>query len=239
MLRKRIIATATLATLALIPAGCAKSSTDAGGFVPVPSSAPRITDATPSVAPTAKATKTTGSTGTSGTSGNSDWPNNVDCVSYNPKNLTVDGTGATGTFLVEAGSTIVIRVHGDQDIVGQQALALAQRYSEHCYLGRTNTMDPKGDYIFDYWRNPSGMTPTIPDPDDNLCSPYNNKNLTVEDMGDGNGWRVKDHDHVLQLFQNKTDADNGNLVLRKYSQVCDIGDSVDSDNGLGQVDFQR
>jgi hypothetical protein len=168
----------------------------------------------------------------------SDWPANNDCVTYHPDNLTVSGSGASGTFLVTDGGTVVIRVHGQTDDVGTQALALAQRYTTHCYLGRTNNRDPKGDYIFDYWRNPSGRTTTITGETD-LCSPYNNRNLTVEDMGGGDGWRVKDHDHVLHLFDNQTDANNGALVLRKYSQVCAIGDVQDNDSNLGQVDYQR
>lgn len=180
--------------------------------------------AAPSAAPSTRKTTT------------SDWPANGDCVSYHPDNLTVTGSGATGLFTVADGATVVIRVPGQSDDVGQQALALARRYSTHCYLGRTNNLDPKGDYIFDYWRNPSGRNTTITGEED-LCSPYDNKNLTVEDLGDGNGWRVKDHDHVLHLFATRSDADNGALVLRKYSQVCAIGDNDDED--LGQVDYQR
>ena len=43
----------------------------------------------------------------------------------------------------------------------------------------------------------------------------------------GTGWRVKDHDHVLHLFDNETDARNGKLVLAKSSQICYIGDNDD------------
>lgn len=169
----------------------------------------------------------------------SDWPTPQDCVSYNPSSLTVNGDATGGTFTVSDGSTVVIRVHGQDNVVGQQALALAQRYTKHCYLGRNNSRDPQADYIMDYWRNPSGKTPTIPDPDDNLCSPYNNHNLTVENMGDGQGWRVKDHDHVLHVFDNQTDARNGDLVLSKYSQACSIGFSDDTDSDKGAVTYFR
>jgi len=43
-------------------------------------------------------------------------------------------------------------------------------------------------------------------------------------MGGGDGWRVKDHDHVLHLFDNGKDAQNGKLVISKYSKVCSFGD---------------
>jgi len=235
MLRTRIAIAAAVGLLALT-AACSKASpTGSGVLQPVSgtagTAAPKGTQPTsaPNTTPTSKSTTSTST---------STWPTNADCVSYNPNNLTVDGSGSTGTFIVSDGNTIVIRVHGQTDDVGQEALALAQRYTRHCYIGRDNNRDPKGDYIFDYWRDPSGKTPPIPNEDD-LCSPYNNKNLTVEDMGDGDGWRVKDHDHVLQLFDNGTDARNGDIVFKKYSEACDIGDVEDSDSNLGQVDFQR
>jgi hypothetical protein len=218
--------------LVAVTAGCSKAApTGSGVLQPVSGTAPT---ATASAHPTSAGTAPATSKAPTSTA----WPTNADCVSYNANNLTVDGSGASGTFIVSDGNTVVIRVHGQTDDVGQEALALAQRYTRHCYIGRNNSRDPKGDYIFDYWRDPSGKTPPIPNEDD-LCSPYNNKNLTVENMGDGNGWRVKDHDHVLQVFDNGTDARNGDIVFKKYTEACEIGDVDDTDSDLGQVDFQR
>ena len=112
---------------------------------------------------------------------------------------------------------------GPSDNTGQKALALAQHYKRHCYIGRNNTRPDQGPYSMDYWRDASGQNPTIADQEDD-CSPYNRNNLTVEDMGGGDGWRVKDHDHVLHLFDNQKDALNGKLVISKYSKACFIGD---------------
>jgi hypothetical protein len=110
-----------------------------------------------------------------------------------------------GAYTVSDGTKVVVKVYGQSgDNTGKQALALAQRYSRHCYLGRNNhRTEDREQYIFDYWQNPSGKNTTIPDLED-LCSNYNRNNLTVEDMGDGYGWRVKDHDHVLHLFDNES-----------------------------------
>ncbi len=144
-------------------------------------------------------------------------------MSYNPSNLTV--SFETDTYVVRDGNNPILRASGQNgDSVGQQALALAQRYRKHCFLGRGNVRTDKNSYIFDYWRSPSGLTPTIPGQED-LCSTYDNHNLTAEDMGGGDGWRVKDHDHVLQLFDNGPDARSGKLVLTKYTQICFVGDS--------------
>jgi hypothetical protein len=119
-------------------------------------------------------------------------------------------------------------VYGQQgDNTGDKVLALAKRYRKHCYIGRSNTrVDERGNYIFDYWRDPSGMKPTIPDQEED-CSAYDRHNLRADDMGGGYGWRVKDDDHVLHLFDNESDAKKGKTVLAKYSQICHIGDPGD------------
>jgi hypothetical protein len=118
-----------------------------------------------------------------------------------------------------------------------QALAVAKRFRKHCFIGNGNTREEKYSYIFDYWHDSSGMKPDIPNVED-LCSNYNHNNLTVEDMGNGDGWRVKDHDNVLHLFDNGTDAKNGKLVLAKYSKECYLGDDPDDNMGQDLVSFQ-
>lgn len=151
------------------------------------------------------------------------WPTPEDCLTYNPSNLTLNY--AAGIHQINDGSKVVLRLHGGPgETIGQQGLALAKRWRKHCFLGRTNSREEHGEYVFDYWRDASGNTPAIPDEN---CSDYNKNNLTVEDMGSGHGWRVKDHDHVLQLFDNESDARNGKLVLAKYSKICFIDDAYD------------
>lgn len=158
------------------------------------------------------------------------WPTPEDCISYNPANVTVHYEA--GTYAVNDGTKNVMRLPGGPgENVGQKGLALAQRFRKHCFLGRTNTREDKNSYAFDYWRDPSGMTPAIADQDED-CSGYNRTNLTVEDMGSGHGWRVKDHDHVLHLFDSESDARNGKLVLAKYSRICFLGNSGDDDPAL-------
>jgi hypothetical protein len=155
------------------------------------------------------------------------WPTPEDCVRYNPSTVTVHYEA--GIYSINDGSVVVLRLHGGPgDNVGQKGLALAQRFSKRCFLGRANSREDMHSYIFDYWRDPSGMKPEIQDQDQD-CSSYNRNNLTVEDMGSGQGWRVKDHDHVLQLFDTESDARNGKLVLSKYNQICFIGVAEDVD----------
>jgi hypothetical protein len=219
---RRLTAPLLLAGILLAAAGCGSKAGSAQA-----ATLPSATTAQPS--PTGQPGSTGGgqpatttTKGTATTSTTSDWPSPEDCTTYNPSALTVQF--ANGVYTVTNGSILVIRVYGQQgDNTGQKALALAQHYKRHCYIGRHNTMPAPGPFIMDYWRDSSGLNPTIPD-QENDCSGYNRNNLTVEDMGNGDGWRVKDHDHPLQLFANETDARNGKLVIQKYSQACSIGD---------------
>jgi hypothetical protein len=178
-------------------------------------SSPATTDGTPSPdATTSKPPTTKPPT-------QSSWPSPEDCVSYNAGALTMNYEA--GVYQVSEGSKVVARASGGPgEDTGDKLLALAQRYTKHCYIGRSNNREENNAYVFDYWRNASGATPPIPGQEDD-CSSYNRNNLTVEDMGGGDGWRVKDHDHVLHLFDNGTDANNGKLVLVKYDQICYIG----------------
>jgi len=218
-------------------AGCAAKADNPGGTGAPPVDEPQATPTTPAATGTTPPGRPAdgGGAGTGGGSGGggttkppaSSWPSPADCVSYSPAAVTVNYNA--GYYTVYDGATVVLRVPGQSgDTVGQKALALAQRYRRHCYVGRTNNRAEHNSFVFDYWRDPSGMTPAIPGQDED-CSPYDRGNLTVEDMGGGDGWRVKDHDHVLQLFDNGTDARNGKLVLSKYQQICFFGDS-DSDD---------
>ncbi|GAA1400707.1 hypothetical protein [Catellatospora coxensis] len=155
------------------------------------------------------------------------WPSPADCVSYNPNNLTVQY--AAGIHQVMDGSKIVARVHGGPgEVMGDQALALAQRYKRHCFIGRGNGREDANAYIFDYWRDSSGKRTTISG-EDEICSSYDRGNLQVNDMGGGQGWRVKNDDNVLHLFDDESDARDGRLVLAKYGRICRIGSPPDSD----------
>jgi hypothetical protein len=155
------------------------------------------------------------------------WPSPEDCISYNPANLTVN-FDPNGIYNLLSGSTLVLRVYGEQgDNTGDKVLALAKRYRKHCYIGRSNTrVEERGNYIFDYWRDSSGQKPTIPDQEED-CSSYDPTNLRADDMGSGYGWRVRDDDHVLHVFDNESDAKKGKQVLAKYHQICFIGDPGD------------
>jgi hypothetical protein len=209
------------------------SSPTAGGPVSTPTTA--STDASLGQAATTAPAPGPAPVKTSTNTGDPNWPSPADCISYNPRNVTV--SYANGIYTVADGSTVVMKLHGDvSDDTGQKGLALAQHFGRHCFIGRGNHRDQPNMYVMDYWRDPSGLNPNIPDQDQD-CSNYNRNNLTVEDMGDNDGWRVKDHDHVLHLFDNGNDARNGKLVLLKYSNICSIGNTFDDNQDAVNYQF--
>jgi hypothetical protein len=230
---RRLAISLSAAGLLLAAAACGTSSTppQAAATTPPPPPATSVLGTQSANPPSPPGGGGGGGGQTTSSSNNSGWPSPEDCISYNPSTITVTYNTSDGSYLVTAGSTIVMQFKALQDdTVAAQAKALAQRYTRHCYIGRANTRtEDRGSYIFDYWRDPSGQNPPIPGEDD-ICSNYNRNNLTVEDMGGGDGWRVKDHDHVLHLFDNGTDARNGDLVLAKYSNICEFGDSDGGQN---------
>jgi hypothetical protein len=223
MRRISIAAPLTVLGVLLAASGCANS--------PAPPSSQPSTDGTLGTAtetPAATDTATTGNPGpgtATTTTTTVQWPSPLDCISYNPNAITVHYEA--GVWAVTENQNEIVRVYGGpSDNNGQKALALAKRYRQVCFIGRGNNRDEKDAYIFEYWRNPSGNNAPIPDSEDD-CSSYNRNNLDVNDMGSGEGWRVKDHDHVLQIFDNENDAKNGKIVLAKYNQIC----TVHSENG--------
>jgi hypothetical protein len=207
------------ALVLMIGAGCGAKS-DSGA----PAPAATAVLSTPTQTPVETATPPPTTT-TKATAAAAQWPTPEDCVSYNPNNVTVHYEA--GVYQVSDGSKVIMRLAGGPgDTIGDKGAALAKHYRRHCFIGRANTREDKNLYVFDYWRDASGLTSTIPGQEDD-CSAYNKNNLTVEDMGSGNGWRVKDHDHVLQLFDRESEARNGRLVLAKYGQICVFGSSDD------------
>ena len=146
------------------------------------------------------------------------WPAPLDCISYDPNSLTK--VYAAGVWAIKQGPNEIVRgLRRTERERRRQTARLAKRYRQVCFIGRGNYRDDKEAYIFEYWRNPSGINSPIPDSEDD-CSSYDRNNLQVNDMGGGYGWRVKDDDHVLQIFDHDVDANNGKIVLAKYNQIC-------------------
>jgi ABC-type transport system substrate-binding protein len=215
--RRTALAAAVLAA-ALGTTACGSGSapdlatTDPGGVAVLG------TDGATETAPPATSDPGTGG-GASGDGGQGSWPSPEDCISYDPN--TVTANYAAGVWSIRAATTELVRVFGGPDDPdGQHALNLAKRYTKVCFIGRGNGRDDATAYVFEYWRDPSGISAPLPDPDD-VCSSYDPTNLVHDSMG-ASGWRVRDDDHVLQIFDTEQDAIGGKLVLGKYNRICTV-----------------
>jgi hypothetical protein len=231
---RRISTVVPFVLLGLAGSGCAGRAEPAGTGTLGHASTPAAISTTPAAASTPAPVVTVTKTARPSASPTapSRWPSPEDCVSYDPAHLAVHYEA--GVFVVSDGATEVARLQGDpHSNVGEKGIALARRYREHCFLGRGNI---EGDYVFDYWRSPTGAHTTIPDEED-ACSPYDPTNLQLEDLGAGGGWRLKDHDHVLHLFADDSDARGGLLVASMYHEICFVG--VITDTNLDQVSYFR
>lgn len=168
-----------------------------------------------------------GGTGGSGGSGGSGGGASENCITYEPATAEVSPNNAGGYSLWASGQEL-IRFYQDGDSnASAKVLALAKRYRTVCFVGRGND---RLEFVFEYWKNPSGSNSPIPDSEDD-CTSYDRNNLQVDDTG--YGWRVKNDDNVLQLFATQSDANNGRTVLAMYDRICRI--STESPDGDDQA----
>lgn len=206
------------------------TETDASGAPVLGTDAPAGTAAPPT-------TDTGGGGGTGdggGGGGGGAWPSPEDCIAYDPNTVTVNY--AAGVWSVRAGTTELVRVFGGpDDPSGEHALNVAKRYTKVCFIGRGNSRENSTEYVFEYWRDPSGIDTPLPDPED-VCSSYDPTNL-VHDSMDSHGWRVRDDDHVLHVFDTEQDAINGKLVLSKYDRICFVDSTAPPNDDPADISY--
>lgn len=72
-----------------------------------------------------------------------------DCLPYDVRALRIVDEGALGWLLTDGNS----RMLGlDNEADAKAALALAKKYTQHCFIGRGNKRPNRKDYIVDYWK---------------------------------------------------------------------------------------
>ena len=72
-----------------------------------------------------------------------------DCISYNTGGLRIENEGANGWLLTDGSSRMAMLDNQDD---AQQALTVARRFSQQCFIGRNNTRPNRKDFIVQYWR---------------------------------------------------------------------------------------
>ncbi|MBD2528352.1 caspase family protein [Nostoc flagelliforme FACHB-838] len=139
-----------------------------------------------------------------------------DCLPYNPTNLQIVNEGVSGWLLTDGRSRMLIL---DNEADAKNALALAQRHTAHCFLGRNNTRPNRRSYIVNYWTGNSGINTTIQQPD---CLSYNPANLKIVNEGDS-GWLLTDGRSRMAILDNEADAKDTLVLGQQNTAQCFIG----------------
>jgi hypothetical protein len=139
-----------------------------------------------------------------------------DCLLYNPRDLKIVDEGASGWLLTDGRSRMLIL---DNRHDAEKALALAQRYTAHCFIGRDNTKPNRDDYVHEYWLGDSGIETVIPNED---CISYNPDRLRIVDEG-ASGFLLTDGFSRMAMFATREDAEEGLRLAQLNTKQCFIG----------------
>jgi len=150
-----------------------------------------------------------------------------DCILYNTAGLQI--VQEPDDWLLTDGHEAMYTL--DNPVDAANALALAQRYSVNCFIGRENTRANRLAYIVDYWQNPTGAATTI-SPED--CQAYSAGNLQIVNLG-ANGWALMDGARQILLLDNQGDANAALALAKQYSSLCFIGRANTRPNPLDYI----
>src|SRR6266536_4119812 len=107
----------------------------------------------------------------------------------------------------------------DNQADAQAALAMTQRHTAQCFIGRDNTRPNRADYIVEYWSGDSGRQTAIGQQD---CIRYSTSTLSIVNEGTS-GWLLTDGASRMLILDNQQDASNALRLARHFSRQCFIG----------------
>src|SRR6266536_2279842 len=124
-----------------------------------------------------------------------------DCLPYAPASLRIVDEGASGWLLTDGFSRMNV-LNNQAD--AQAALAMTQRHTAQCFIGRDNTRPNRADYIVEYWSGDSGRQTAIGQQD---CIRYSTSTLSIVNEGTS-GWLLTDGASRMLILDNQQDASN-------------------------------
>lgn len=139
-----------------------------------------------------------------------------DCIPYEPQNLDISSAGAAGWILAD-GDTELLLLDNESD--AEVGLALAQRHTALCFIGRNNARENPRAYTVQYWRGDSGIRTKLGAQD---CASYDPENLAIRDRG-ADGWLLLDGSHSLNALANEADAKRALTLAERHVRHCFIG----------------
>lgn len=140
----------------------------------------------------------------------------ADCLSYDPRSLRIVNEGEAGWLLTDGRSRMAML---DTEADARKALALAQRHTAQCFIGRGNRRPNRRDYIVTYWTGVSGITTTISQQD---CIPYDVTGLRIANEGAA-GWLLTDGRSRMLTLDSEADARQALALARQHTAQCFIG----------------
>jgi hypothetical protein len=157
------------------------------------------------------------------------WPSPADCIPYNPSDVMVSYNSGAAVWQVISDGDALLAYQNQAD--ANDGAALAQRYTQQCFIGRSNTCSNRYQCIMDYWLGPSGMSTTLAVQD---CIPYDRNNLAVTQSG--SDWQLADPGSTIGLFSTQADANAAVMVLKHTNNICYVGrDQAPGPNRLAYI----
>ncbi len=159
-------------------------------------------------------------------------------MAYNPNDLRIVDEGPSGWLLTDGRSRMLI-LDNRQD--AERALALARRYTSHCFIGRDNTKPNRDDYVHEYWLGESGIPTVIPGEDGleatrRLVAEGDGATrvliLTTFDLDEyvydglragASGFLLTDGFSRMAMYATREDAEEGLRVAKLGTKQCFIG----------------
>jgi hypothetical protein len=144
-----------------------------------------------------------------------------DCISYGPPIQAISFTQDTPGWSIAAAADGVTALFSGADtlIDANNLVALYERYSQVCYIGRNNARPIRSQYILTYFKSSTGQQPVIAPQD---CIPYNAAGLTTVNEGTS-GWAVTSGGTQLALLDTSLEATVALDVAQQFSSECFIG----------------
>lgn len=145
-----------------------------------------------------------------------------DCISYSPPIAVFPNTADTPESWVAGSGSSSAHLDlglGDTLVDANNMVAVLQRYSQLCYIGRDNLRPNRLQYILKYQRSPTGQQTVIAPQD---CLAYNPGALTIVNEGTS-GWAVMSGATQVALLDTSLEAAVALSVAQGFSNECFIG----------------
>jgi hypothetical protein len=174
-----------------------------------PAPAPTESNATPSPGPDGQGPGETGGVVVE--------PAAKDCSAFDAAALYSVSAGASGWYLNDGTHNIATL---DTKTDAEDAVKVARRYSQSCYVGRGNHRPVRDDFIVRYWESPSGLPQGLA-PSHFDCVSYEPSDLSIGSAGDAS-WLLA-HGEQLLAFDTANDATRIMLHAKGFHKLCFIG----------------